>query len=186
MDFLIANHYVAMTAREPFGVALVGRRHDGIISVGAALEDPYTIKPPLESLRDLLKHHHINAAQVSAWVEDGEGWIEMAELAKRITGIDFQGIYQPIVAARQALASLLATQGPTTSKFQIDRSGPGAELLAQRIDARASGGVTDATALCCLRIEEDYPGGNPPRRRETKVITERPADQFWGPFGTRF
>jgi hypothetical protein len=164
--------YAGLTAREPFGVALVGRRLDGRVVVGGCFEDPWTVKLPLEQLRDLLKQHQITAP-VSGWIEDGEGWIELAELAKRITGIDFQGIYQPIIAARQAAASLLTVQGPVTSKFQVDQNAPGAELLAQRIDGRVTGGMTDAVGLCCLRIEHDYPGGLAPVRTPTKVILRR-------------
>jgi hypothetical protein len=61
------------------------------------------------------------------------------------------------LSAWQSLESVISTQGPATSKFQIDKNGAGAEFLAQVIDNRITGGVYDAVALCCLEIEDDFP-----------------------------
>jgi hypothetical protein len=70
-------------------------------------------------------------------------------------------IYAPIGVARQALASLLVVQGPATSRFEIDKKAPGAEFLAQKLDAKQFTGVVDAVALCCFQIESHFPAGGP-------------------------
>jgi hypothetical protein len=69
--------------------------------------------------------------------------------------------WSPVYAieARQSLASILSTQGPATSRFQIDANAPGAKILAQRIDPKQFGGMLDAVSLCCLMIEQHFPRG---------------------------
>ena len=161
--------YAALTAVAPFGLALVGRRHDGRIVVGAAFEDGWALQAVLGDLRELLKENRIAPSEVRGWVDDAAGWIETAEQARRITGVSFGGTYRPIATARQALASMVLTQGPTTSRFQIDKAAPGAETLAQRIDLKANGGLFDAVAICCERIEDEFPGGTKPNYKPPVV-----------------
>lgn len=91
--------------------------------------------------------------------EDAEDADALEQLAHKMIPVAWQAMYAPAAVARQSLATLLTTQGPATSKFQIDAKAPGGETLAQKIDAKDFSGMVDAVALCCLRIEEDFPGG---------------------------
>lgn len=176
----IDKFYCGLTSQPPYGLALVGRRHDGRVVVGAAYENDWALKPILDALKELLKKHRIGATEIRGFTDDSEAWIEIAERGKRITGIDFQGIYQPMSACRQALATLIVTQGPSTSRFQIDRDAPGAELLAQRIEAKQFSGVLDGVSVCALAIENDFPGGVAPNYKPPVVELRRPDGSISG------
>jgi hypothetical protein len=161
--------YIAFTSQPPYGVALVRRRFDGRIAVGAVCENPRALRPILESLKTQLAKARIDLGKVIGVFNDDETSTDLALMAEDIIPIGWTRIFKTLETARQSLESAVSTQGPASSKFQIDKDGPGAEFLAAQIDNRTTGGVYDAVALCCLQIEEDFPVGA--RSGEIKVLS---------------
>jgi hypothetical protein len=162
--------YVAFTSAAPYGAALVRRRFDGRVAVGAVFQNKRALKPVIEALKHQLKKAHVDLSKVVGVFEDHERATELAVMAEDLIAIGWGRCYKTLEAARQSLESFVSTQGPATSKFQIDKNAPGAEFLAQAIDNRVTGGVYDAVALCCLQIEEDFePAGG---GDDIKVITD--------------
>lgn len=162
--------YIAFTSQAPYGVALVRRRFDGRVAVGAVYQNERALRPILEELKAQLQKANLNFNKIVGLFDDSETATELADLAEDIISIGWQRSYKTLDAARQALESVISIQGPATSKFQIDKDGPGAEFLAQLIDNRVTGGAYDATALCCLQIEEDFPSESQGRSDDIKAI----------------
>ena len=94
-------------------------------------------------------------SKIIALFEDSEQATELAYMAEEILPVGWTRSYKSMETSRQSLESAIATQGPATSKFQIDTLAPGAEFLAQAIDNRITGGVYDAVALCVFQAKED-------------------------------
>jgi hypothetical protein len=64
------------------------------------------------------------------------------------------------------LASLLATQGPKTSKFEIDAKAPGAEILAQKIAAKQFSGMVVSLGWICKTCFSRLPDEEQQRRKD--------------------
>ncbi len=47
--------YISFTATPPFGVALLKRRMNGVIAVGAAFENDWALKPALDQIKPIVK-----------------------------------------------------------------------------------------------------------------------------------
>ena len=150
--------YAAFSAKAPYGAVLVRRRVDGRVAVGAAFQNERAFKPVIDQLKDVLKKESLNQREIVGLFEDSEEAAALSEMAENAIPVGWGRVYKPTEAGRQALESLIATQGPATSKFQIDNKAPGRDLLAQAIDNKTLGGVYDALALCCGQIEDDFPG----------------------------
>jgi len=135
------------------------RCHCDRVVVGAAFQNERAFKPVIDQLKEILKKENIPARDIFGLFEDSEEAAALSEMAENAIPCGWTRIYKPMEVARQALESLVPTQGPATSKFQIDTKAPGAELLAQAIDSKTIGGIYDALALCCAQIEDDFPGG---------------------------
>lgn len=154
------RYYAAFTAGAPFGVALVKRCMNGSVAVGAVFESDWALKPILEQLKPIVeKAPGFGSEELLGLHEDSEDGKSLWHIAYGVIPIGWSPVWLPIASARQALASMLSTQGPKTSKFQIDERAPGGEILAQRIDSKQFGGMVDAVALCCLQIEQHFPEG---------------------------
>ena len=149
------NDYCAFTSEPPYGAALVRRRSDGRIAVGAVYQNERALRPIIEALKAQLQKAHIDFGKIIALFEDSEQATELADMAEELLPVGWARLYRSMETARQSLESAIATQGPHSSKFQIDALAPGAENLAQAIDNRITGGVYDAVAICVARAKED-------------------------------
>jgi hypothetical protein len=166
--------YISFTSQPPYGVALVRRKFDGRVVVGAAFQHERSLRTIMESLKAELRRAHIDLNKVIGVFNDDETATALAVVAEDMLPIGWQRIYRTLEAARQSLESIVSTQGPATSKFQIDRAAPSAELLAQVIDNRITGGIYDAVALCTLQIQDDFPAG---RTAGDSIKVLSPLDQ---------
>ena len=147
--------YCAFTSQAPYGAALVRRRPDGRIAVGAVYQNERALRPVIEALKTQLQKAKIDLGKIIALFEDSEQATELADMAEELLPVGWTRLYKSIDTARQSLESAISTQGPATSKFQIDNLAPGAEFLAQAIDNRITGGVYDAVSLCVYQAKED-------------------------------
>ena len=147
--------YCAFTSQPPYGAALVRRRSDGRLAVGAVYQNERALLPVIEALKTELQKAKIDLSKIIALFEDSEKATELGYMAEEILPVGWTRSYKSMETSRQSLESAIATQGPATSKFQIDTLAPGAEFLAQAIDNRITGGVYDAVGLCVFQAKED-------------------------------
>ena len=133
---------------------------NGVVAAGAAFENDWALKPIIEQIKSIIKRNPgLESDELFGLHEDTEDGKALWRIAHDVIPIGWNPVYAPILEARQSLASVLATQGPATSRFQIDAHAPGAEILAQKIDSKQFTGMLDAVALCCLQIESHFPAG---------------------------
>ena len=109
--------YCAFTSQPPYGAALVRRRFDGRVAVGAVFQNERALRPVLEALKRQLQKAQIGFGKIIALFEDSEQASELADMAEELLPIGWTRLYKSMETARQALESAISTQGPATSKF---------------------------------------------------------------------
>jgi hypothetical protein len=115
------GRYVSFTATPPFGVALLKRRMNGVIAVGAAFENDRGLKPAPDQIKPIVKRAPgLESDDLFGLHEDSEDGNTLWQIAHDVIPIAWSPVYAPLIEARQSLASILSTQGPATSRFQID------------------------------------------------------------------
>ena len=76
--------YCSFTSQPPYGAALLRRRPDGRMAVGAVYQNEQALLPVIEALKLELQKAKIDLSKIIALFEDSEQATELAYMAEEI------------------------------------------------------------------------------------------------------